>query len=170
MIEISSTVALPKSFVEFDEYIPAVVRWSTPGRSAPFYYRICGAGGQLVEVGLDPDTLSICKLGVIIISAFDVGVELFRGDVACRGLPTVERDPSWVEPLDYTDVNLPIRVSFLAPSLYVSFVEGGNQDVHAVLDAGPVKFAVNSARSLVGVSVELPEGDHYVRLREILEH
>ncbi len=169
MIRIRSTVGVPESSIEFDEYIPAIVRWSTAARSTPFYYRLCGESGELIEVGLDSETLAICKLGVIAISVLDVYTEPFRCAGVRRGLPTFERDPSWADPPDYADVSVPIRVSFRAPALWIFFMAEDLQEVKTILDAGPVKFAIDSSSCLVGASIELPRGDHYARLRTIAE-
>ena len=169
MIRVQSTVEVPASAIEFDEYIPAIVRWSTAARSTPFYYRLCGESGELIEVGLDAETLAICKLGVISISVLDVYTGSFRSVGALRGLPTFERDPSWADPPDYTDVNLPIRVSFRVPDLWIFFMLGNLQEVNTIIEAGPVKFAIDSSSCLIGASIELPTGDHYARLRTIAE-
>ncbi len=169
MIKICSTVELPESSIEFDEYIAVIVHWSTLASSIPFYYRLCGENGELIEVGLDSETLAICRLGIISISQLDSSAEWFRDAAVLRGLPTFELDPSWADPLYYSDVKVPIRVSFREPDLRISFVARDLQEVSTIVDADPVRFAIDPSSYLVGFSIQLPIGDHYHRLRTIAE-
>lgn len=169
MIKLKSLIDLPQSSVEFDEYIPVTVRWVTPGRSTPFYYYLYGENGELVEVGLDCETFALCKLNIVSIASLETDVKLFHGAVSRRGLPVLEPDPSWKEPLDFTNSTLPIRFSLWESQLQMSLFGNQVEQGCTVLDAGPARIAISPSNLLAGTSVELPPGDHLSRLRAMVE-
>lgn len=164
-----SVIDLPESSVEFDEYIPVTVRWLTSGRSTPFYYYLYGENGELVEVGLDYETFALCKLNIVSMASLETDVKIFHGAVSRRGLPVLEPDPSWKEPLDFSNRTLPIRFSLWESQLQMSLSGNRVEQGCMVLDAGPARIAINSSNCLVGTSVELPPGDHLSRLRAMVE-
>lgn len=167
MIKVKSTIQVPTSSVEYDEYLPATVRWMTPERATPYYYRLCGENEELIEVGVDPTTYGICRLAVVGISHLDPRLRLPSIGHLAPGLPTLEPHSSWKEPPAYHDVQAEIRTGFQSPNLIVMIGSELDGSSGLVYDAGPAKFAVASDGSLVGIWISLPPNDHASRLNMI---
>ncbi len=153
-MKVLSVAEVPPFHSEHNPYIPFSISWDTPGRATPFYYSPRD-GDRLIEIGVDPITLAVCKLVVVnIVRLDDFAVDFAEADSEA-GLPILERDVTWSEGEWYSIVEGNFRISYRDPWLNIYFSPDNSKPAQ-VLVAGPVKFALDSKRNLAGIQVELP--------------
>lgn len=153
-MKVLSIGEVPSFHSVHDSYIPFSIRWDTPNCEIPFYYSLRDRD-RVVEIGVDPISLVVCKLVVVNIVWLDDIVANFEGVDLEVWLPILERSGTWNERDYYHIIEGEFRISYVDPSLVISFAIE-NLELSRILIAGPVRFGLDSEGNLAGIQVELP--------------
>jgi hypothetical protein len=169
MLKVITASKNESGIIEYDEYIPVVARWAVTGGFPPIYWRAGDFERNLVEVGLSEDNGSICKIVVTSLSSFEkmasappMPAEVIFGHPQCEL-------SNWLPGARYWDEKLDLKAFLHEKSLILMLQDNNDHSVAFRFCAGPVFFDADREKRIVRIIFQLPNENHDVRLKRIIQ-
>lgn len=138
--------------VEFDGYIPLVIRFKGNASWPPKYWRTGDFKRNLIEIAVSPTTGEICKIVVVSIQEVNIDFQATNdfGAQHCNGIPNASQ-AAWERNKTRIDVEGKVQGLLVRRTLTVFLDE--NQTSFSLVKCGRITFLLSTSKILCGFQV-----------------